>query len=319
MQVLVTGVNGFVGRALSVEAVARVLTVRGVTRSHCSLPKGVEGVVVDRIDGDTDWQDVLLGCDVVVHLAARVHVMQETAVNPLIEFRQINVQGTLNLARQAAAAGVARFVFISSIKVNGESTQLGSPFKAGDVPAPLDTYGVSKMEAEQGLREIALQTGMEVVIIRPPLVYGPGVKVNFETMMRWLQCGIPLPLGAIHNQRSLVALDNLVDLILLCLTHPAAANQTFLVSDGEDVSTTELLLRTGFALGSPARLLPVPASLLKLAATIVGKRDIAQRLCSSLQVDISKTRHLLGWVPPISVQEGLQRAVGGIKKNEKNI
>jgi UDP-glucose 4-epimerase len=245
-----------------------------------------------------------------MHCAARVHVMAESVADPLAEFRRVNVQGTLNLARQAAAAGVRRFVFVSSIKVNGEATQLGRPFMADDAPAPLDAYGVSKMEAEQGLLETARQTGMEVVIIRPPLVYGPGVKANFAAMMRWLRCGVPLPLGAIHNQRSLVALDNLVDLIVTCLTHPAAANQTFLVSDGEDVSTTELLRRMGQALGRPARLIPVPVSWLKLAATLVGKPDVAQRLCGSLQVDIEKTRRLLVWTPPISLDEGLRRAAG---------
>ena len=311
MQVLVSGSNGFVGRALCTQAVACGLAVRGVTRTSCNLPKGVGGVVVSSIDGNTDWREVLTGCEVVVHLAARVHVMQETTADPLTEFRRVNVQGTLNLARQSAAAGVRRFVFVSSVKVNGEATQLGSPFKADDVPAPLDAYGVSKMEAEQGLRELAAQTGMEVVIIRPPLVYGPGVKANFAAMMRWLQRGVPLPLGAIHNQRSLVALDNLVDLIVLCLKHPAAANQIFLVSDGEDVSTTELLRRMGQAMGRPARLLPVPQSWLRYTAAMVGKPDVAQRLCGSLQVDISKTRQLLGWVPPLSLDEGLKRAAMG--------
>jgi UDP-glucose 4-epimerase len=203
-------------------------------------------------------------------------------------------------------------MFVSSIKVNGEATQPGCPFTADDAPAPLDAYGVSKMEAEQGLREIARQTGMEVVIIRPPLVYGPGVKANFAAMIRWLQRGVPLPLGAIHNQRSLVALDNLVDLMVTCLTHPAATNQTFLVSDGEDVSTTELLRRMGQALGRPARLVPVPASILKLAAALVGKRDVAQRLCGSLQVDIEKTRKLLGWTPPLTLDQGLRKAAEGI-------
>ena len=271
MRILVTGANGFVGRALCGEALARGAAVRGITRAPCDLPIGVDNVVVGSIDGSTDWLDVLADCEVVVHLAARVHVMQEAAANPLAEFRRVNVQGALNLARQAAAAGVRRFVFVSSIKVNGEATQLGCPFTADDAPAPLDAYGVSKMEAEQGLREIARQTGMEVVIIRPPLVYGSGVKANFAAMMRWLQRGIPLPLGAIHNQRSLVALDNLVDLLVTCIMHPAAANQTFLVSDGEDVSTTELLRRMGQALGCPARLLPVPVSWLKLVAALVGK------------------------------------------------
>jgi UDP-glucose 4-epimerase len=240
--------------------------------------------------------------------------MADTVSDPLQEFRRVNVQATLNLARQAAAAGVRRFVFVSSIKVNGESTQPGSAFTADDAPAPLDAYGISKMEAEQGLRQIALQTGMEVVIIRPPLVYGPGVKANFAAMMRWLKRGVPLPLGAIENQRSFVALDNLVDLIVTCLIHPAAANQTFLVSDGEDVSTTELLRRMGQALGCTARLLPVPASWLKLAADMLGKADMAQRLCGSLQVDISKTRQLLGWQPPLSLDSGLKKAAKAMKE-----
>jgi nucleoside-diphosphate-sugar epimerase len=308
--IVVTGANGFVGRALCADAAARGFVVRGIVRSSCGLPSGTESFQVGNIDDSTNWQDAFTDCGVVIHLAARVHVMADTAENPLDEFRRVNVQGTLNLARQAAAAGVRRFVFVSSIKVNGEATQLGSAFKADDAPGPLDAYGVSKMEAEQGLRELSAQSGMEVVIIRPPLIYGPGVKANFAAMMRWLQRGIPLPLGAIHNQRSLVALDNLVDLIVTCLTHPAAANQTFLVSDGEDVSTTELLRRMGQAMNRPARLIPVPASWLKLAAAMVGKQDVAQRLCGSLQVDIEKTRRLLGWTPPLSLDEGLRRAAG---------
>jgi UDP-glucose 4-epimerase len=305
MRILVTGANGFVGHAVCNEALARGMTVRGGTRFPCDLSIGVDNVVVGSIDGRTDWLNVLSSCEVVVHLAARVHVI--TAKHPLVEFRRVNVQGTLNLARQAALEGVRRFVFVSSIKVNGESTQLGHPFTADDVPAPLDAYGVSKMEAEKGLREISALTGMEVVIIRPPLVYGPGVKANFAAMMRWLKLGVPLPLGAIHNQRSLVALGNLVDLLVNCLTHPAAANQTFLVSDDEDVSTTELLRRMGQTFGHPARLVPVPVSWLKLAAAVVGKRNVALKLCGSLQVDVEKTRRLLGWSPPLSMDQGLRR------------
>lgn len=263
------------------------------------------------LEPSSDWSVALEEISTVVHCAARVHVMTDTAADPLTEFRRVNVQGTLNLARQAAAFGVQRFVFISSIKVNGEATKLDQPFTADDEPAPLDPYGISKMEAEQGLRKIAAETDMEVVIIRPPLVYGPGVKANFQAMMRWLARGIPLPLGAIHNRRSLVALDNLVDLIVTCVDHPAAANQTFLVSDGEDLSTTQLLQRMGEALGKPARLIPVPSVLLKLGAALVGKPAVAQRLCGSLQVDISKTRQLLGWTPPLSVDEGLKRAAEG--------
>ncbi|MHB1200374.1 MAG: UDP-glucose 4-epimerase family protein [Polaromonas sp.] len=313
MKVLVTGANGFVGCAVWQQLrMSGVQAVGCVRRSAPFTDMGAAVVTVGDLSAQTDWSVALAGVEAVVHAAARVHVMDDTANDPLAEFRRVNVQGTLNLARQAAAAGVRRFVFISSIKVNGEATQPGQPFIADDAPAPLDAYGVSKMEAEQGLRQIALQTGMEVVIIRPPLVYGPGVKANFAVMMRWLKRGVPLPLGAIHNQRSLVALDNLVDLIITCLTHPAAANQTFLVSDGEDVSTTELLRRMGQAMGRPARLIPVPANWLKLAAAVVGKQDVAQRLCGSLQVDIEKTRRLLGWSPPLSLDEGLKKAAEGL-------
>lgn len=308
---LITGANGFLGRAACAEALSRGIAVRAATRFANQVSNKIDTAVVGNIDVGTAWKTALAGRQAVVHAAARVHVMAETAENPLDEFRRVNVQGTLNLARQAAAAGVRRFVFISSVKVNGEATEWGRQFTADGVLAPLDAYGISKMEAEQGLRDIAAQTGLEVTIIRPPLVYGPGVKANFLAMMRALYRGIPLPLGAIHNQRSLVALDNLIDLIMACITHPAAANQTFLVSDGEDVSTTELLRRMGRAMNRPARLFAVPAGVLKTAATLVGKRDMAQRLCGSLQVDIEKTRELLGWRPPLTLDEGLKKAAEG--------
>jgi nucleoside-diphosphate-sugar epimerase len=305
--ILVTGATGFVGRAL----VQRLLVMNESQFVAVAVRQHIQqwpARVLVRVTGDLeDWSVPLGDISVVVHCAARVHVMVDKVANPLAEFRRVNVQGTLNLARQAAASGVRRFVFLSSIKVNGEATQLGYPFTADDAPAPLDAYGVSKLEAEQGLREVARQTGIEVVIIRPPLVYGPGVKSNFAAMIHWLKSGVPLPLGAIHNQRSLVSIDNLVDLIVTCLTHPVAANQTFLVSDGEDVSTTVLLRRMSQYLGRPARLIPVPVSWLKLTAAFMGKRDMAQRLCGSLQVDIEKTWRLLGWMPLISLDEGLKR------------
>ena len=306
VRILLTGASGFIGQTLSrrlCEA-ENVLTIL----SRQSFTALIEPWHQEACQTDDSAQSLLADIDCIVHLAARVHVMQDASVDPIAEFRRINVQGTLNLARQAATAGVRRFVFISSVKVNGEFTLQGSPFTADDIPQPLDAYGVSKMEAEEGLRQLADQTGMEVVIIRPPLVYGPGVKANFAAMMRWLKRGVPLPLGAVHNQRSLVALDNLVDLIVTCLTHPAAAHQTFLVSDGEDVSTTELLRRMGQAMGCPARLIPLPSSMLQLAGALVGKAGVVQRLCGSLQVDIAKTRAILGWRPPVSVDEGLRRA-----------
>lgn len=259
----------------------------------------------------TDWARVLeQGVDVVVHCAARAHVMHDELANPLTEYRRVNVQGTENLARQAAAAGVRRFVFISSVKVNGEATQPGQPFTPADAPAPQDDYGLSKHEAEQALWQVARDTGMEVVIIRPPLVYGPGVKGNFARMVQWVRQGVPLPLGAVHNRRSLVALDNLVDFITLCASperSPQAANQTFLVSDGDDVSTTELLRRVAHAYGVPVRLLPVPVGLMRGAARLLGKTAVADRLLGSLQVDASKARDLLGWTPPVTMHEQLRK------------
>jgi nucleoside-diphosphate-sugar epimerase len=313
MTTLVTGANGFVGSALCARLRKDAVSVRGAVRTLKSQPDGAEEVAIGNLFSETDWTSALRNVEKVVHLAARVHVMNDKNSDPLTEFRRVNVEGTANLARQAAAAGVRRFIFLSSIKVNGEFTVAGQPFSADDVPAPQDAYGISKHEAEQSLRQIAEETGMEVVIIRSPLVYGPGVKANFAAMMRWLARGLPLPLSAVtQNRRSLVALDNLVDLILTCLDHPAAANQTFLASDGEDLSTADLLQRMGSAMGRAARLFYVPAVFLKLAAHLVNKPGIYQRLCGSLQLDITKTRQVLGWVPPVSVNEGLRRAAEGL-------
>lgn len=306
---LITGANGFVGSALVVKSIAQGRKVRAAVRHHgTTIGAAAEVCVLGEFGPDTKWQLALAGVDTVVHTAARVHVMNDQSADPLAEFRRVNVAGTLNLARQAAAAGVKRLVFVSSVKVNGEATLPGQPFKVDDAHVPNDPYGLSKYEAEVGLRALAAETGLEVAIVRPPLVYGPGVKANFAAMVRWLNRGVPLPLGAVvHNRRSLVALDNLVDLLLVCATHPAAANQTFLASDGDDVSTADLLRRIGLALGKPARLIPVPVSWLKLGAAVLGKADVAQRLLGSLQVDIAKNQQLLGWTPPVSVDAALKQ------------
>ena len=305
--VLVTGGNGFVGRALVENLLATGVPVTAaVRRAEAQVSPQARKVVVGGLDASTLWSAALEGVDAIIHTAARVHVMDEQAIDPLTVYRQVNVDGTLALARQAAHSGVRRFVFVSSIKVNGEQTRIGQPFEADQPVAPTDPYGLSKHEAEQGLLCLARDTAMEVVIIRPVLVYGPGVGANFASLMRWLKRGIPLPLGAVRNRRSLVSLDNLVDLIAVCLDHPNAANQVFLVSDGEDLSTTDLLRRLGQALGRRPLLLPVPPGLLALAAHLVGRASIAQRLLGSLQVDIDKNRRLLGWQPAVIVDHALR-------------
>jgi nucleoside-diphosphate-sugar epimerase len=303
--ILVTGANGFVGAALSVEALKRGMTIKSVARNAAKLPDRVRHFEIGNIDGDTDWAAALRYVDVVVHLAARVHVMDDTSIDPLAEFRKINVQGTENLARQAAKAGVKRFVFASSIKVNGEQTVSGQKFSENDVPNPQDAYGVSKWEAEQVLHQIFRETGMELVILRLPLVYGPSVKGNFIQMMKAVSAGIPLPLASVRNSRSLVYLGNLVDALITCATHPAAAGQTYLIGDGEDVSTPALLRQLAEALGVPARLLPFPPGLLKFAGRLTGKSAQVERLLGSLQIDSSKIRRELGWQPPFSMAQGL--------------
>lgn len=313
--ILVTGASGFVGGALCASLVNRFpLRISVRDKSKTELFANVD-IFEASISPDQDWSSTLSGVSAVVHCAARVHVMSEEAADPLFEFRRTNVDGTLNLARQASEAGVRRFVFISSIKVNGECTDLGHPFAADQIPVPSDPYGVSKYEAEMGLRALSEETGMEVVIIRSPLVYGPGVKANFLSMMNWLQRGIPLPLGGVtKNRRSFIFIDNFVSVIIACINHPAAANQTFLVSDDEDLSTSGLLERMASALGLPSKLIAVPTVLITLGARLIGRSDFSQRLCGSLQVDIKKTKDLLGWSPPVSVTEGLgQTAVHFLK------
>ncbi len=304
-RVFVTGATGFVGEAVVYRLLLdKVYEPIAAVRSETRL-SGLCDVVPFALDEGVALPP-LKNVQAVIHCAARVHVMEESATDPLSLFRQMNVEGTARLARHAAACGVKRFIFVSSIKVNGEQTSAVKPFTADDQPDPVDLYGISKREAEDVLRRIAQETGMEVVIVRPPLVYGPGVKANFLSMMRWLGKGLPLPLGALSNRRSLVAIGNLVDLLVTCVAHPAAANQTFLVSDGDDVSTTQLLRRMAAALNVPARLIPVPACVLSLGAMLFGKGEMAQRLCGTLQVDIGKTRDVLSWVPPVSMDNALR-------------
>jgi nucleoside-diphosphate-sugar epimerase len=322
MRVLVTGASGFVGRALCSALLAQGHAVRIAVRCANSMPAAdgldLDVVVVGDVDAQTDWSAALAGIDCVIHCAARAHVMHETETDALAAYRVVNVAGTQRLAKQAAALDVRRLVFLSSIKVNGESTDgLPRPFRArtdeggGGAPAPEDPYGVSKWEAEQALWAVAANTDLEVVVVRPPLVYGPGAKGNLARLLKLVCLGVPLPLGAVHNQRSLIGLDNLVDLLILCVDHPVAAGQTLLVSDGEDVSTPDLLRHMGAGLGRSPRLLPVPVALLRLVGCALGKETEIDRLVGSLQIDSRHTRELLDWTPPVSVAEGIRRMVQG--------
>lgn len=309
MSIVVTGASGFIGQALIQAPKLRLgHQVVALSRSPPHRPsEPIEYKICGDLNSSTDISKFLSSTDCVVHLAGLAHI--KTPDSPEIEaaHMRVNRDTTQTLANAAAKAGVRRFVFLSSINVNGETTLLNKPFNATDNAKPGNLYGFSKWAAEQTLREIAERTGLEGVIIRPPLVYGPGVKGNFLSLLQWLKRGIPLPLGAIHNQRSFVGIDNLVDLIITCIDHPAAANQTFLVRDDEDLSTTELLQRMGVALNKPARLFPVPSTLLKLGARILGKEKVAQRLLGNLQVDISKTKQVLGWSPSVSVDDSLRK------------
>lgn len=293
--ILVTGSNGFVGRAVCERLRADGVSVRGAVRGSA----GPQEASVGNLGADTDWRAALEGCDTVVHCAARVHVMADTDQDPLRAYREVNVAGTLNLARQAQAQGVRRLVFVSSIKVNGEFT-CDRPFRAGDRPAPCDPYGQSKLEAEQALLALSRETGLEIVIVRPPLVYGPGVKANFLNLIKLVRRGLPLPFASLRNRRSMVALDNLVDLLVLCTHHPAAENHIFLVSDGADLTMAELVGLIAAAQGKRLLLIPVPARLLRGAAAVLGKSAVSDRLLESLQVDIGPTRALLGWEPRVT-------------------
>jgi len=336
--VAVTGATGFVGHAVVFELVSSGLNVRAAVRtvdSSSPLPvSDITYLALEDVDSHTNWSATLTGVDCVIHCAARAHVMHETDADALAAYRAVNTQGTRRLAEHAVAAGVRRLVFLSSVKVNGETTDGlprpfgarndggGSPPAAGpglaasasfarDHVAPEDAYGVSKWEAEQALWEISAKTGLEVVVVRPPLVYGSGAKGNFARLLKLVRSGVPLPLGSVQNKRSLIGLDNLVDLLIRCIDHPAVAGQTFLVSDGEDLSTPDLLRHMAAAMGRSARLFSVPVSLLRLAGSALGKRAEIDRLVGSLQIDSSQIRQVLGWAPPVSVEEGIRRMVKG--------
>lgn len=306
MKILVTGASGFVGRELCRTLCGQDMSVRAALRTATQDLPVSEQSIVGSIAPDTDWTQALAGVDAVVHLAARVHVMRDRAVDPSTEFRTMNVAATEHLARSAAACGVRRLVFMSSVKVNGETSLADSGLSESDPPAPADPYGRSKWEAELALQRIAATTSLEYVVLRPPLVYGPGVKANFLSLMRWIAGGVPLPLGAIRNHRSLVYVANLTDAIRVCLTDPRAANRTFMISDGEDLSTPELIRRLAGALQRPARIFPVPGAWLSVAARITGQTASLERLSGSLRVDSSGIRRTLDWLPPYSVDQGLR-------------
>lgn len=302
---LITGANGFVGQRLCAQMLARGWNVRGtIFPADAPAPTGIVAMPMQSIGPASDWTQALDGVDVVIHLAARVHVMKESVADPLHAFREVNVAGTERLARMAAAVGVKHFIFISSVKVNGEGKPL--PYTEHDEPAPEDPYGISKWEAELVLRHIAAETGLKITILRLPLVYGPGVKANFLRLMGLVYRGIPLPLKNIDNKRSFIYLNNLVDAIMHCINRPEAFGKTYLVSDVENVSTPELIQCLAAALGKPARLLPLPQLLVRATGKLVGKSSSVERLLGSLSVDSSKIRQELGWRPPYTLHQGLQ-------------
>ena len=317
MAILITGANGFVGRALCSALIERGHAVKGAVRSNdAALPPGAEKKLVGPMDGNTDWSDALQGVDVVIHLAARVHVMHEKSSDPLSEFRKVNVEGTGRLAKSAAAAGVKRLVYVSSIKVNGEATR-DKPFSEKNEPNPQDPYGISKHEAEAALQKISAETGLEIVIVRPPLVYGPGVGGNFARMLGWIKKGIPLPLGSAKNRRSMIYVENLADALIHCATRPEAANGTFLVSDTETVSTPELVRTLSEKMGIRPAIFPFPLPLLRLLGRLAGKSAEIERLAGSLEIDSSKIRSKLGWQPPFGLDKGLAETVNWFDSKHK--
>lgn len=304
--VLITGANGFIGRELCVAFVRRGFVVKGAVRERSELPSGVTPVIVGNVNSETNWLDALIGVDVIIHLAARAHVLVESAINPQQEFQKVNAAGTQHLASWAANVGVKRFVYVSSIGVNGLNTEAGRVFTETDVPNPHNAYALSKWEAEQALNRISAESKLEIVILRPPLVYGARAPGNFAEMLRVIVKGIPLPLASVHNLRSLIYIENLIDALLLCATHSEASGKTYLVSDGADISTPELLRQMGQGIGCPVKLFRCPPNLLILAGALVGKSAQVQRLVCSLQVDSGKIRRELNWTPPFTLQQGLQ-------------
>jgi nucleoside-diphosphate-sugar epimerase len=309
IQILVTGANGFVGVPLCHALHKCGFIVRAAVRIPTAIVENAELVIVGSIDDETSWAEAVRDVDVIVHLAARVHVMNEHVADPLEAFRKTNVSATEHLARTAAACGVKRLVYVSSIKVNGELTQIGQQFTEEDAPFPQDPYGISKWEAEQVLYRVAAETGLEIVVVRPPLIYGPNAKGNFEQMLKVLARGIPLPLSRVRNVRSLIYVDNLVDGLIACAIHPAAAGQTYLISDGDDVSTPNLLRQLGFAMNRSVHLLPCPLIMLRLGGRLLGMSAQIERLIGSLSINSTKIRHELNWVPPYSLQQGLKMTV----------
>jgi nucleoside-diphosphate-sugar epimerase len=305
---LITGATGFVGRGLQA-----TLEQRGIEFRAASRDAGSARIAVGNIDGRTDWSAAVAGIDVVVHLASVNQNVVEGSPAALEAYRTVNVEGTMNLARQAAAGGVKRFVLISSIKVHGEYTSKGRPFSVADEPKPQTDYALTKLEAEQQLQALSRETGLELVVIRPPLVYGPGMRGSFDALVRLVRRGIPLPFGSIKNRRSMVYLENLTDLVVAAATHPDAAGATFIAGDGQSPSTSELLRLISTAIGSPMRLVPFPPAALEIAARVFGKQDLVYRLTRSLEADISEAERRLGWLPPFQMSEGLSRTFGVVQ------
>lgn len=315
-EILITGATGFIGTHLCSRLTSKKVTVLGRKRPDNI---GISSFFKADIDDSSCYHNALEGIDVIIHCAARAHIMNDELLDPLSEYRKVNTLGTLNLAEQAAAAGVKRFIFVSSIKVNGESTPLGIPFQATDKRKPKDFYGISKAEAEERLLALAEKTGMEVVIIRPPLVYGPGVKANFASLLNLVAKGLPLPFACIiNNKRSMVSVYNLVDLIVTCIDHPNAINQVFLVSDDMDLSTSELIRRLSQACGARGWMLPIPIFFFNILGKIMGKSNVIERLTGSLYVDISITKEQLDWKPPVTVDDAFHKTADAFLENKRD-